>query len=208
MPPEEKELIRVPREDMELLDEAGFNRDALTELIHDFAVNIGQRKPKSTGLSESEVQILRDGGAKGLSGQDSFNLSAIELLSVFQLQRDFKNLCIASITAKDVAKQLSISPSRVRQLSSPANLGLSKFQGDSGERLYPTWQFDGNKIIPHLRALLQELPANIHPLALGRFIASKTPDLEARELDTDLSPLEWLVAGYPPEDVLALARDL
>jgi hypothetical protein len=124
------------------------------------------------------------------------------------MQSEFRNLRDTSITANDVAKRLSVSSSRIRQLSSSSNSGLSSFQGESGERLYPTWQFDGDKTIPHLRALLQELPANIHPVALRRFMALKTADLEPKELDEELSPLEWLIAGYPPEDVLTLARDL
>jgi hypothetical protein len=75
---EELELIHVPREDIQKLDEAGFTIDAISDLIHELAENVGRLNPRSTGLSVSEVEILRAGGAKGLPDQNPVRTNAIE----------------------------------------------------------------------------------------------------------------------------------
>lgn len=50
-----------------------------------------------------------------------------------------------------MAKLLDVAPSRVRQLATPGNPGLYSYRSQSGDRRFPTWQFNDGNVIPHLR---------------------------------------------------------
>jgi hypothetical protein len=48
----------------------------------------------------------------------------------------------------------------------------------------------------------------LHPVTVERFFATPQPELYADEVGRDLTPREWLQAGYDPAPVVRLARDL
>jgi hypothetical protein len=56
--------------------------------------------------------------------------------------------------------------------------------------------------------VMPNLPASLHPVAVYRWFTSRTPELVSEGLEEPLSPLAWLLAGYPPEVPARLAADL
>lgn len=122
-------------------------------------------------------------------------------LELKQLERD-------SLDGSAVAELLGISAARVRQLTSPSNPGLYSFKGVRSKFWFPRWQFVDNSLIPHLRPVLQALSSQAHPVAVQQFMTHPNSDLWSSDLEEDLSPRDWLIAGYPAEPVLSLIRDI
>lgn len=210
MPTEEQ--IPITSEDLQVLDRAGIDKDDMAQVLHEFARNIRrQRRPslsRPSGLTPSEIQILKEGGASGLPTDEVAVDQAIGHLSLAQLRTEFVQLHQASLSTKEVANLLGITPSRVRQRSGLSNRGLYSYDGPSDEHRYPMWQFDSKEVIPHLRQVLKALSPDAHPVTVSRFMANGNPDLEAANLDLHVAPRDWLIAGYRPETVLTLIRDI
>jgi hypothetical protein len=113
-------------------------------------------------------------------------------------------LVLDSLPASVVAEQLGRDVSRIRQRT--RDRSLWSLAGASGTR-YPRVQFaaDGSEI-PGLGAVLQALPADLHPVAVLRWLTLPKPDL--RVDGRPVSPREWLLAGGAADEVVALADDL
>ena len=62
--------------------------------------------------------------------------------------------------------------------------------------------------MPGIGKVLQVLDETLHPVTVERFFATPQPELYADEVGRDLTPREWLQAGYDPAPVVRLARDL
>jgi len=72
----------------------------------------------------------------------------------------------------------------------------------------PIFQFDGHRLLPGLEEVVPSLPRDFHPVAVYRWFTSPNPDLLPEDLDRELSPREWLLAGYSPKIVAQLGVDL
>lgn len=91
-----------------------------------------------------------------------------------------------------------------------ASIRRSKLTGDlyalptnSGRAtLFPDWQFDGNQVVPGLRAIIPEFPRYAHPLTIQQFMTEENDELDGR------SPVEWLSAGGAIEAVASLVAEL
>lgn len=112
---------------------------------------------------------------------------------------------MTSLTAADVAHRLGLSPSTVRRYKSARRLYSYK---SGGRRLFPAWQFrdGGNRRIPALERVLEEIPASAHPQTVAGFFMTSQPDLEVK--GNPVSPKEWLETGGPVEPVAEMARGL
>ncbi|MEH6355859.1 MAG: hypothetical protein V7760_07525 [Marinobacter sp.] len=207
-----EEQISITSEDLQVLDRAGIDKDDMAQIIHEFARNIRRERFQSfsrpSGLTASEIHILRQGGASGLPTDEVAIDQAMGHLSLAQLRTELAQLHQASLSTKEVANLLGITPSRVRQRSGRSNRGLYSYDGPADERRYPIWQFDDCDVIPHLRQVLAALSDGTHPVAVSRFMITDSSDLEATDLDLHLAPRDWLIAGYWPEPVVALIRDI
>ncbi|MCL7944675.1 hypothetical protein [Marinobacter sp. ATCH36] len=174
----ELDYITVSREDLRDLNQAGIGKDVIASLIHDWAHSISLRR---------KLKI------KG---------------PVLDLQVKFKRLSDESLVTQQVAELLGISPSRVRQLSTPDEPGLYVLVGLNEQRRYPPWQFQDGGRLPHLQQLLKAIRRDAHPFTVCHFMTTKTHDLESGKTGWLRSPREWLIAGNEPEPVLQLARNL
>jgi hypothetical protein len=109
-----------------------------------------------------------------------------------------------SLSVTEVARQLGVDSSRVRhRLAARQLLGVRR---TDGWRL-PRWQFgaDGTPL-PGLERVLRALPADIHPVVVARFFATRAPEL--RMGGATVTPRDWLAGGGDPAPVVALVRGL
>lgn len=110
-----------------------------------------------------------------------------------------------SLTTAEAAARLGVERSRVRQRLAQGS--LYGIRSPQGWRL-PAFQFLEDGPLPGIGEAVGGLSSNLHPLAVHRFFTLPNVDLHASELDRDLSPREWLQAGYPPQAVAELAEQL
>lgn len=165
-------------------------------------------KPRPPSLSPAEVAIFKAGGARGLSDDSDLEGLMRREMSVIEFDLEYRQVIEQSLDGNQMAEQLQVSPSRLRQLSLPANPGLYSFLSRAHKRLFPMWQLNDGEVIPHLRELLKALNPDVHPITVHRFMTTGHRDLEAPELDHCLSPRDWLITGHKPEPVMTLARNL
>ena len=116
------------------------------------------------------------------------------------------NIWIAG--ARQNTMKPEVSAARVRQLTNPGNPGLYSFKGARSKAWFPRWQFVESSVIPNLRLVLQTLSPQAHPVTVQQFMTQVNNDLWSSELEENLSPRDWLIAGYPAEPVLSLIRDI
>jgi hypothetical protein len=62
--------------------------------------------------------------------------------------------------------------------------------------------------VPGLGEVVPALPEELHPLSVHRWFVTPDADLASEETGRELSPREWLLAGYEPSVVAELAADL
>lgn len=123
----------------------------------------------------------------------------------------YAGMLTTALSVREVAKLLDVNTSRIRQrLSQERTLYGLKSQS---QWLVPTFQFDNGRVIPGVDEVISSLPGSLSPVAVLSWFVSPNPDLEL-ELEPPgpetrrLSPREWLLAGYDPKVVAALAEDL
>lgn len=156
-------------------------------------------EPRS-GLTEEEQAVLREGGLRleRTSERDLVAEGAVR----------FAALVERSCKPEQVAKHLNVTPGRVHQMIS--NRDLYSFRLN-GKRLVPGFQLDSDskKLVPNIAQVNQLVPTTTHPLGVFNWFHQPNPDLFVDdEMETALSPLEWLVVGNDIELVKELARNL
>lgn len=158
-----------------------------------------------SGLSATERDILRRGGARGLDDPTAVhrrrqraNLEALIQACRALLQNAQDTATVASrlhLPEDAVANQAHHVPPQLSAIELPA-IGLT----------FPAWQFTETGTIPHLSALLAVAGATLPPLVLTRFMVTPHVDLDVGH--GRLSPRDWLVRGLDPDPVLDAARAL
>lgn len=205
--------INVNSQDLQALGNAGINKADIEQMLHALATDLRSGNEaavhdQANGLTAAEIEILREGGAYGLDDTSPGALARSRRLAVMRLQLEFKQLQRDSLYASAVAELLGISAARVRQLTNPGNPGLYSFKGARSKAWFPRWQFVESSVIPNLRLVLQTLSPQAHPVTVQQFMTQVNNDLWSSELEENLSPRDWLIAGYPAEPVLSLIRDI
>jgi hypothetical protein len=109
-----------------------------------------------------------------------------------------------SLSRAQVAQLLGVDESRVSHRLREGS--LYGYPGASARRRYPSWQFRGNEALPHLAALLSQVPTGTHPVTLRSFMTTRDETLLVD--GAAVSPVEWLAAGGAAEPVAELAATL
>ena len=205
--------INVDSQDLKALDEAGINKADIEKMLHAMAKDFRTLRntaiqEQATGLTASEIEVLQEGGAYGLDDTSTVALMRSRRLAVMRLHLEMKQLQSDSLDASEVAKLLGISAARVRQLINPEKPGLYSFKGTRSKIWFPRWQFVESSPIPHLRSILKALSSQAHPVTVQQFMTQVNNDLWSSDLEENLSPRDWLIAGYPADPVLSLVRDI
>ncbi len=110
-----------------------------------------------------------------------------------------------SLTTAEAAARLGVESSRIRQRLAKGS--LYGIRSPQGWRL-PAFQFLDDGPLPGIGEAVSGLGSHLHPLAVHNFFILPNVDLHASDLGRDLSPREWLQAGYPPRAVAELAEQL
>lgn len=111
----------------------------------------------------------------------------------------------SSLTPTAAADRLGLSVHAVRRMLTARPRRLYGTRLPSGWRI-PTFQFDGDRLLPGLPEVVAKISPDLHPLGVHRWFTLPDPDL-VDEADDDLpmSPREWLLRGFPPAQVASLA---
>lgn len=163
--------------------------NGIEPMIHDVATK---------GLSVAEQNALVAAGLRleRTSGRDLVAESAVR----------FAALVENSLTAEQVAQQIGMTASRVRQLI--ATRELYSFRLD-GKRLVPDFQIRDGRIIPNLVEVNQAIPETLHPLGVYNFYHLDNVDLYIDdEQEVLYTPLNWLAEGRDPAPVVFIAEHL
>ena len=115
----------------------------------------------------------------------------------------FAALIASSLTVQEAARRLGVDGSRIRQrLAARSLYGIKRSDGWQ----IPVFQFDGDRLLPGLAAVVGRLDASLHPLVVFRWFTAPDPDLEVDQIA--VSPRDWLRLGNDPSPVAALAEGL
>jgi len=158
--------------------------------------NLFDQPDSAGGLSQSEVEVLREGGVEiGEARRAAVDASIAQ----------FAVLINSSITVAQAASRLGVDAGRVRQRLGERSLFGLKL--GSNEWHLPAFQFEqlGGEV-PHLGQVLRRLPPDLHPIELVTWLTS--PDAELQVEEEAVTPLEWLKSGGDPAPVLQIAGHL
>ncbi|MFB0835694.1 hypothetical protein ACX8Z9_04635 [Arthrobacter halodurans] len=108
-----------------------------------------------------------------------------------------------SLSANQLAPRLGLKPATIRRYVMDRKLYSFKA---NGRVLFPAWQFDGNRAVPHLAEVLSSFPAGSHPQTVQGFFLTAQPDL--RLGGRAATPKEWLLSGGDPAAVSGLAASV
>ena len=154
-------------------------------------------------LTAHEAALLDEAG---LSEKQSEGLGALERSRI-----EFEILVRESLTLNEAAKVLGVSTGRLRQRLLKRTLYGMKER--STWRL-PRFQFDPHKkgtLVRGIDKVLPHLRPDAHPLAIEKWFSTPHPDLVVAIMGDDeerVTPLAWLSAGKPPEEVAELATEI
>jgi len=196
-------VVDITAADVRLLVQMGISktyiRKVLPEHLHSLADSlIGTQCPTGRALSDTEVDILRRGRARGLDHTPDDRRC---------LRENFEALikeCRAFVTeARDkvaVASLLGLSQEEVANKAREVPPSLAVLELDAGTLKFPRWQFTESGPIPHLSDLLAAAHPQVKAFFLARFMCTPHVDLD---IGTGrLCPRAWLVRRLDPEPVL------
>ena len=151
-------------------------------------------------LSPAEAAALRRGGFRMAPRTGAEGASALARTAA-----EYAVLRNTSLTAGETAQRLGVDPSRVRQLLAARRIYGLQIRGSWR---IPIFQFADDRLLPGLEEVVPALPKDLHPVGIYRWFTTPSIDLAPEELDHELSPRDWLLAGYSPRAVAELAADL
>lgn len=197
----------ITADDVKLLIHLGISkayiRKALPEHLEsqvDFL--IGALRPTGRGLSETEISILRRGGARGLddSAEDRRYLRE----SFEELVKECRAFVAEAYDTAAVASWLGLSPEEVARKSREVPPSLAVFDIHPGTLKFPRWQFTKSGLMPHLSDVTAAAHPHVSAFILARFMDTPHVDLDIGA--GRLSPRAWLIRDLDPEPVLDVVK--
>jgi hypothetical protein len=154
--------------------------------------------PEAPQLTAGEAALLDEAGLveeeKGLPGE--LALSGI----------DYDILLTDSLSLEQAAKLLHVkTTSRLRQRLLDRTLYGIK---DGKNWRVPKFQFARGKLVRGIDQVFPHIRRDAHPLAVRSWFSTPHQDLFAGKDDQRVTPVAWLAAGNPPEEVARLAAEI
>ncbi|MEE9281246.1 MAG: hypothetical protein V3V67_13830 [Myxococcota bacterium] len=187
------------------LDRRGIrlSEDAFVEVVRQAIERVlgsvqamGQR-----GLPPDEQKRLEEGG---------FTFGAPELgpdHPVLRGAAEFAALLGSAWTVAEAARFLGVNDTRVRQRLTGPKRTLYGIKRDR-EWWLPRFQFAEHGLIAGIGDVIAALSTDMHPVSVWRWFTTPNPDLRSEDSEQLISPLDWLRAGYDPEEAVSLAEML
>ncbi len=148
-------------------------------------------------FTESEVAALRRAGVK----VDTITAGSSEAIE--RAIDRYADLVANAVPLAAVAGRLGVTDGRLRQRI--AKRELFAIQGRRVGWRVPTWQIDGDGLVPGVGKVLKALPDDAHPLTVSTFFLTPNPDLSIE--GEPVSPIDWLRSGGQPAIAAQLAED-
>lgn len=163
------------------------------------------RPDPAADLTAAEAEALERGGFElepagdaAAAGDDPLARSVAEYAALLE----------TGLSTGEAAARLGVDPSRVRQMLTADPPGLYGIRTKDGWSV-PSFQFDGQRLLPGAGEVLGRIDAELHPIAVYRWFTSPNPDLVDERLSPrPMAPREWLLLGLAPEPVAELAAAL
>ena len=171
-------------------------------LLRGVAEMLTKRQPRGGALSDEQVAFLIESDA--FTEQEFADTEArLARGDLAELERKTRLGAITdSLSVAEVAQVLSIDAARVRRRQAKGDL-YAFVAG--GKHRYPRWQFTGDParpVLPGLAALVQGLPADMHPASVQGFMT--TPQEDLRVDGIGMTPVDWLLRGGDPQALLEI----
>lgn len=152
-----------------------------------------------TGLTTADQAVLQEGGLtlQPTDGPDPLAQTAVKYAAIIK----------RSLSTKEASERLGLAASRVRQMI--ADRSLYSFLID-GNRYIPDFQFAANgSLVPNIARLNKALNPRMLPVEVYNWLHLPNVDLFLNgDMDSVVSPFEWLKGGQDIEQLLLLARRL
>ncbi len=153
----------------------------------------------ASGLTAEEQAVLEGGGLtlEPQPGSDPLADTAVKYAAIIT----------RSLSTRAVSQRLGLTPGRVRQMI--ADHSLYSFLID-GNRCIPVFQFgEDDRLIPNIIRVNKVLNPRLHPVEVYNWYHLPHLDLFLNQnIDTIVSPLDWLKGGLNVEVVIRLAARL
>jgi len=141
--------------------------------------------PSRTELTDTEISMLERVGVDLDERPDGTD-------PMLQYATEFAAIRSTSLPPAALAKELGVTPVRVRQMIRDGSLYAIRIEG----RLYvPVYQVVGQRLVPNIGRVNQAI-ADLDPVSVQRWITAADPDLD------DMTPLNWLKTGRDVDAVL------
>ena len=191
----------------QLIERTGLSISA-PEFIREVETVVGARRYRPVRVADAEPAEELDRSTRAAlerMGADFTPFPADRSHPADVVRAAFAALRADSDAPDEVARHLGRDVSRVRQRIRDRTLWA--ITGTDGARL-PRVQFeeDGTEI-PGMGEVVAALPADLHPVAVFRFLTTTDPGLVLPGSDEPLSPRDWLRSGGQPDAVASIARD-
>ena len=197
----ESKYFTISVADYEILEDLGVFYGASGQCPESEYLRRNSHVRISSQLSTEERKTLVLGGA--VIDDTPQSQEAIK-----ELVNECRELINTSLNQESVASLLHISAEILSLMTTQRPPALHSFRLKNSQTLYPAWQFSTSETIPQLRKILSQAPADAHVLSMSRFMMEKNRDLEISDSGQQISPRDWLIAGYDPEPVMVILFDL
>lgn len=167
----------------------------LTDLLGEISRALGTPPPATSPLTAAQEDALRAAGSYVTemppAAQRASTMAA----------KQHSELIATSLTTKDVAQLLSVTPGRISQRVAAKTLYSLRV----GNTLrFPRFQFTEAGELPGWKHVCPTLPENVPPISVENLMTRPSPDLTQQ--GEQLSPAAWLASGGSPDDVVRLVR--
>ena len=152
--------------------------------------------PARSELTVAEVAMLERAGVDVDKRPDSND-------PMLQFATEYAAILATSMTPARVAKLLGLTPVRVRQKIRQRSLYAIRVDG---RWRVPTFQFDGDALIPNIGQVNERL-AKLDPVSAMRWYTSADSELEDSSGNL-MTPLEWLRTGRDARTVIGIVPDM
>lgn len=144
-------------------------------------------------LTQTEADLLAAGGVPPEFLTPDAQAAAQRSIGLAVAAAD-REATTTSLPTTDVVKRYGYQPSNLTRMANNGDIYAVKRPRGKG-LLYPAWQFGPHGVLPGLRTVLPQFPADFHPLDIERFMTTPHDDLGNR------SPRDWLLTGGDPKKV-------